>query len=223
MDELKGNRTLEAKELVKQYLKKKYPDDRFSDEDLEFLARYSVKKEGCESKILKGLGLISGKERVQDYYTEHGSVKTAKECIQAIYERFNTKRNSQKEKEHPVDVFGDDFEAFFAWWCEKTPEGGIRKCCYCEVDEDTVRAAFAKDEKDKCVISSKKRSFSGELQIERKNPNGNYCADNCDFACVICNNAKSDMISADDFTTYFVPGIKEYWEHIEEEIKKKNP
>lgn len=67
MDELKGNRTLEAKELVKQYLKKKCPDDQFSDEDLEFLARYSVKKEGCESKILKELGLISGKEKVQDY------------------------------------------------------------------------------------------------------------------------------------------------------------
>jgi len=61
------------------------------------------------------------------------------------------------------------------------------------------------------------------LQIERKDPDGDYCADNCEFACVICNNAKSDMISADDFTTYFVSGIKEYWAYIEEEIKKKNP
>lgn len=86
-----------------------------------------------------------------------------------------------------------------------------------------LRAAFAKDEKDKCVISSKKRSFSGELQIERKDPDGDYCADNCEFACVICNNAKSDMISAEDFKKFFVPGIKEYWAHIEEEIKKKNP
>ena len=221
MDELK-----KTKELVEKYLKKKYPDAQFTDEDLEFLARFSVKKEPKESKILKGLGLISGKGTVQGYYADHESVKNAKDCIQAIYERFNTKRNSQKEKEHPVDVFGDDFEAFFAWWCEKTPESGIRKCCYCKVDEDTVRAAFAKDEKDKCVISSKKRSFSGELQIERKNPDGDYCADNCDFACVICNNAKSDMISEDDFKKFFVPGIKEYWKHIEEkikEIKKKNP
>lgn len=221
MDEIK-----KTKELVKRYLKKamkNYSDDKFSEEDLKFLARYSVKKEGCESEILKELGLISGKGTVQGYYAEHESVKNAKDCIQAIYERFNTKRNSQKEKEHPVDVFGDDFEAFFAWWCEKTPEGGIRKYCYCEVDEDTVRAAFAKDEKDKCVISSKKRSFSGELQIERKNPNEDYSADNCEFACVICNNAKSDMISADNFTKFFVPGIKKYWKHIEEEIKKKNP
>lgn len=62
MDELK-----KTKELVEKYLKKKYPDAQFTDEDLEFLARYSVKKEGCESKILKELG---HKGRVQDYYAE---------------------------------------------------------------------------------------------------------------------------------------------------------
>ena len=61
------------------------------------------------------------------------------------------------------------------------------------------------------------------MQIERKNPNGDYSADNCEFACVICNNAKSDMISETEFSDFFVPGIKEYWKHIEEEIKKKNP
>ena len=165
MDELK-----KTKELVEKYLKKKYPDAQFRDEDLEFLARFSVKKEPKESEILKGLGLISGKGTVQGYYADHESVKNAKDCIQAIYERFNTKRNSQKEKEHPVDVFGDDFETFFAWWCDKTPEDGIRRCCYCEVDEKALKDAF-----DLKIISSKKRSFSGELQIERKDPDGDYC------------------------------------------------
>lgn len=213
MDELK-----KTKELVEKYLKKKYPDDKFSEADLEFLARYSVKKEGCESKILKGLGLISGKGTVQGYYADHESVKNAKDCIQAIYERFNTKRNSQKKKENPVNVFDNDFESFFAWWREKTLEGEKRQCYYCEVDEDTVRAAFAKDKSGKCVISSKKRSFSGELQIERKDPNRDYCAGNCEFACVICNNAKSDMITEKDFKDFFVPGIKEYWEHIKEKL-----
>lgn len=207
---------VESKELVKQYLKRtkeNYSDAQFSDADLEFLARYSVKKEGCESKILKDLGLICGKETVQSYYDTHGIVKEAKKCIQNIHKRFNTKRDSQKEKENPVDVFGDDFESFFAWWCEKTPEDGIRKCWYCEVDEKASKDAF-----DLKIISSKKRSFSGELQIERKNPNRDYSADNCEFACVICNNAKSDMISERDFRDFFVPGIKEYWEHIKEKL-----
>lgn len=213
MDELK-----KTKELVEKYLKKKYPDAQFTDEDLEFLARFSAEKEPKESEILKELGLISGKGTVQGYYADHESVKNAKDCIQAIYERFNTKRNSQKEKEYPVDVFGDDFEAFFAWWCEKTPANGIRRCCYCGIYENTLKDAF-----ENGVVISKKPSFSGELQIERKNPDGDYCDSNCEFACVICNNAKSDMISAEDFTKFFVPGIKEYWEHIEEEIKEKNP
>ena len=218
MDESKENRKIETKELVRQYLKKKYHDDQFSDADLKFLARFSVKKEPKESEIMKSLGLISDKGRVQDYYTKHEAVKKAKDCIQKIYERFSTKRNSQTKKEKPVNVFDDDFETFLAWWCEKTPEDGIRKCCYCGVDEDTVRAAFAKDEKDECVISSKKPSFSGELQIERKDPDGDYCDHNCEFACVICNNAKSDMISAKDFKEFFVPGIKAYWEHIKEKL-----
>ena len=100
-----------------------------------------------------------------------------------------------------------------AWWCEKTPENGIRHCCYCGIDENTLKDAF-----ENGVVISKKPSFSGELQIERKGPDGDYCDSNCEFACVICNDAKSDMISAEDFTTYFVPGIKEYWEHIKEKL-----
>ena len=160
MDELK-----KTKELVEKYLKKKYPDAQFRDEDLEFLARFSVKKEPKESEILKELGLISGKGTVQGYYADHESVKNAKDCIQAIYERFSTKRNGQKEKEHPVDVFGDDFEAFFAWWCEKTPEDGIRRCYYCEVDEKALKDAF-----DLKIISSKKRSFSENCKLSEKIP-----------------------------------------------------
>ncbi len=29
---------------------------------------------------------------------------------------------------------------------------------------------------------------------------------------------KSDMISAEEFKEFFVPGIKEYWEHIKEKL-----
>ena len=58
MDELKDNRTAEIKELVKRYLKKKYPDAQFSDADLEFLARYSVKKNQAQILFLNRLAPI---------------------------------------------------------------------------------------------------------------------------------------------------------------------
>ncbi len=208
MDEIK-----KTKELVKRYLKKtmkNYSDDKFSEEDLKFLARYSVKKEPSPNTVLKSIGADIQTE--QAYYAAHPAVKAAKDNLKYIYDRFKKKQDDYK------DAFNGSFEAFLAWWCEKTPEDGIRRCCYCEVDEKALKDAF-----DLKIISSKKRSFSGELQIERKDPNGDYSADNCEFACVICNNAKSDMISAEDFKKFFVPGIKKYWKHIEEEIKKKNP
>lgn len=201
MDELK-----KTKELVEQYLKKKYPDAQFTDEDLKFLARYSVKKEPSTNTILKSIG--NDIQTEQAYYKAHPAVKAAKDDLQYIYGRF-----SEKQKDYK-NAFNGSFEAFLAWWCEKTPEDGIRHCCYCGIDENTLKDAFKNG-----LVISKKPSFSGELQIERKDPDGDYCHDNCEFACVICNNAKSDMISAEDFTKFFVPGIKEYWKHIEEEIK----
>ena len=213
MDELK-----EIKKLVRKYLKGKYPHAQFSDIDFDFLVRYSVKKEPSPNTVLKSIGADIQTE--QAYYAAHPAVKAAKDNLKYIYDRFKKKQDDYK------DAFNGSFEAFLAWWCEKTPEDGIRRCYYCEIDEDTLRAAFDKNDKNdknEGVISSKKRSFSGELQIERKNPNGDYSADNCEFACVICNNAKSDMISAENFKKFFVPGIKKYWKHIEEEIKKKNP
>ena len=205
MDELK-----KTKELVRQYLEKKYPDAQFSDIDLDFLVRYSVRKEPSANTILKSIGADIQTE--QAYYNAHPAVKAAKDDLQYIYGRF-----TQKQKDYK-NAFNGSFEVFLAWWCEKTPENGIRRCCYCGIDKNTLKDTF-----ENGLVISKKPSFSGELQIERKNPNGNYCAGNCEFACVICNNAKSDMISAENFTKFFVPGIKEYWAHIEEEIKKKNP
>lgn len=204
MDELK-----KTKELVEKYLKKKYPDAQFTDEDLEFLARYSVKKEPSANTILKSIG--NDIQTEQAYYNAHPAVKAAKDDFQYINGRF-----SQKQKDYK-NAFNGSFEAFLAWWCEKTPENGIRHCCYCGIDKNTLKDAFKNG-----LVISKKPSFSGELQIERKDPDGDYSTDNCEFACVICNNAKSDMISAEDFKKFFVPGIKEYWAHIEEEIKKKN-
>lgn len=206
MDESKENRKIETKELVRQYLKRKYPDAKFSDIDLDFLVRYSVKKEPSPNTVLKSIGADIQTE--QAYYAAHPAVKAAKDDLKNIYDRFKKKQDDYKE------AFNGSFETFLAWWCEKTPENGIRHCCYCGIDENTLKDVFKNG-----IVISKKPSFSGELQIERKDPDGDYCHDNCEFACVICNNAKSDMISAEEFKEFFVPGIKEYWEHIKEKLK----
>ena len=80
MDESKENRKIETKELVRQYLKRKYPDAQFSDIDLDFLVRYSVKKEPSANTILKSIG--NDIQTEQAYYNAHPAVKAAKDDLQ---------------------------------------------------------------------------------------------------------------------------------------------
>lgn len=106
MDELK-----KTKELVRQYLEKKYPDAQFSDIDLDFLVRYSVRKEPSANTILKSIGADIQTE--QAYYNAHPAVKAAKDDLQYIYGRF-----TQKQKDYK-NAFNGSFEVFLAWWCKK--------------------------------------------------------------------------------------------------------
>ena len=76
MDESKENRKIETKELVRQYLKRKYPHAQFSDIDLNFLVRYSVKKEPSANTILKSIG--NDIQTEQAYYNAHPAVKAVK-------------------------------------------------------------------------------------------------------------------------------------------------
>lgn len=195
---------MKSKELLERYLAKKYPHlgESLSDGDKVFLSRYAIERQQSNSvAMLKELKLGNSYDK---YFREHEYARIVKDDIQNIYQRFTVKQN---EKNYAP--FNNDFSLFMEWWLSEMDDRGRHHCCYCGVDDETLRAAF-----DNGVIHSKKPSFSGNLQIERMDPDGGYHPENCKFACVICNNAKSDMISREEFEKYIAPSIAKFWEHI---------
>lgn len=177
--------------------------DLFTKKEKDFLINYSIEqKYSSPNQLLKDLELCVGEQK---FYAEHPHVKTAHVALRSIVHRFN-----EKNKNGPA--FNGDLIAFIEWWCNEYDRAtGLRHCCYCGVDEHTVHTAF-----EKGIIHSKKRSFNGSLQIERLDPDGGYNSDNCHFACVLCNNAKSDMISSEDFKEYIAPSVAAYWQYLKE-------
>lgn len=108
--------------------------------------------------------------------------------IRAIRKRFTQKRK---------DGF-KTFAKFYAWHSTQA-----QKCYYCGTSQDELNKLFENE-----LISSKK--FSESLHIERKDSNKGYGENNCVLACALCNNAKSDMISDENFKAYFGKQMRDF-------------
>lgn len=191
--------------ILNRFLDAEFGGLNFSEKEKEFILRYAiVKKETKPNEILHSLGINQG----YDAFTkaDNGKIKDVLDTLSNLYNSF------KRKQENYTGSFDGKFEEFISWRINQKTDGKCH-CWYCGIDDDTVKKAF-----NSGVISSKKRSFSGSLQIERLDPDKGYNRANCKYACVLCNNAKSDMISSDDFKKYIAPGIAEYWENIKRKM-----
>lgn len=201
------------------FLKKEFPQNIFDDKKKTFLQRYSIDKgEGntAPNQILKEVYTDGEIWTEKEYYVKNEHVKNAKKELQRICTRFRALFRNKKAEEIENRPFGGDFAAFLDWWCERTEEAekskesnennaqGIRRCYYCGIEEAKSQAAF-----EKGLVQSKK--FTGTLHIDKKDPDKGYNRDNCEFACALCNNAKSDIFTEKDFEKSLAPAIKKYW------------
>jgi len=119
--------------------------------------------------------------------------------IQKIKEKYNRIKNKVDKNNQNLNRF-ESFRDFFEWYTSQKQE-----CCYCKISKDNLKKLF-----DLNILSSKK--FNGTLHIERFDSSKQYSRDNCGLACAVCNNAKSDFISQNDFEEFFVDAVQQYFQ-----------
>lgn len=90
------------------------------------------------------------------------------------------------------------FANFYEWYKAQN-----QQCHYCGTTQEELERLFD----DELVSSSK---FSATLHIEQRTPKQGYNETNCVLACVLCNNAKSDMINDENFKRYFADSMKKF-------------
>jgi hypothetical protein len=90
------------------------------------------------------------------------------------------------------------FEKFYEWY-----EQQENKCYYCNISSKQLQELFSENK----LCSSK---FNSTLHIEQIDPKKGYNPDNCKLACCLCNNAKSDFISKENYKKYFAEAMSSF-------------
>ncbi|EAK5889852.1 hypothetical protein [Campylobacter lari] len=124
---------------------------------------------------------------------------------------LRSKYNSLKKRNNIKEPF-NGIDNFISWYKKQEKE-----CYYRKIAQSDLANLF----KNK-LITSKKPSFNSSLQIERLDPDKGYNEENCVLACCICNNAKSDMISAENFKKYFKTPIESFYKDLLENKTTNN-
>lgn len=117
-------------------------------------------------------------------------------------------------------VKNENFRAFkelgkrrFFEWYESQP----KTCYYCGISQEKLAKVFSYSD----GILFTKRGRGRVLELERIDAEENdYSPENCTLACYVCNNHKSDLISAKDHRSYFASQIRAFLEDKYAELEQ---
>lgn len=98
-------------------------------------------------------------------------------------------------------ITGVTIQEFYYWWTQQE-----KKCCYCGITPTELDILFGK------LKDVNKRPTRGKtLELERRVANRAYDdIDNLFFCCYMCNNAKSDFFTHEQFIP-IGQAIKQAW------------
>jgi 5-methylcytosine-specific restriction endonuclease McrA len=115
--------------------------------------------------------------------------------------QLNTWYNDKVRKKLSGFVSAEDF---LNWYKETVSSG---KCFYCGLTERESQQIVHHG-----LLTSKRFPLAGKLsqgvnrgywlEIDRRNPMGNYSRDNCVPCCYFCNNDKSDVFTDEQYKEF---------------------
>ncbi len=95
-------------------------------------------------------------------------------------------------------------QKFYEWWTQQE-----KKCCYCDITPDQLVIIF-----EKLKDRNKRPTRGKSLELDRRISNESYNEiDNLFFCCYMCNNAKSDFFTHEQFIP-IGQAIKHAWQEI---------
>ncbi len=116
-----------------------------------------------------------------------------------LYSRYFNEQRKELFKSH---------EKFIEWY-DKQGES----CNYCGLTQSNLHK-IVESRNGNLTLNQKTKRSKGTLEIEKLNPSQGYTYENAVLACPFCNNAKSNLISENDWRDFFAPAMRNYLNSI---------
>ena len=170
---------------------------------------------------LSVLGILADRQKIEEYYDT--PIAKNQTIIDFFIEKENMQENAKLQIEQWINQHQEKInkirslatyerqigfkkrEIFLKWYL--TSE---KQCCYCGVKEEDLNKYFNKDNLQYKTARQRGTSLEIERIITAPKEKNIYSEENCALACYICNNAKSDFISPQDFKS-IAKGINQFW------------
>ena len=144
---------------------------------------------------------------LDDFYCEELKInKTELNELRAEFQKFNDLYSK---------YFNEQRKALFQnpkkllEWHEKENDS----CNYCKITQSDLYK-IVKSRNGNLTLNQKTKRSKGTLEIEKLDPTIGYTYKNSVLCCPFCNNAKSNLISEEDWRKFFAPAMKDYFDSI---------
>jgi len=156
-------------------------------------------------------------------WTQGQARKKYKSLDEFYQEELNINENELNQLRGEFKIFNDLYSKYFneqrkglfvnpekfLEWYNKQGEA----CNYCGITQYELHR-IVELRNGNLTLNKKTKRSKGTLEIEKLNPSKGYTYDNSVLSCPFCNNAKSNLISEDDWRKFFVPAMKNYFNSI---------
>lgn len=126
---------------------------------------------------------------------------------------FYVKKSQMRKLQ--VKILFKSFNDFYLWYQLENMKG----CYYCGLKQEEqlelIKSGLLKSKR----FFNQKGQRGRRLEVDRKNPDGDYSNDNCVLCCYFCNNDKSDIFNDEQYLKFSLHG-KHRVEYLRNLIKE---
>ena len=153
-------------------------------------------------------------QKIDHFYEDELQINGLKLSeLRTYFQKYNYLYDKYRRNNIAREELFSDHNKLLKWYNDQE-----ESCNYCGISQANL-IKIVESRNGNLTLNQKIKRSKGSLEIEKVNPKKGYTLENSVLCCPLCNDAKSNLISEEDWRKHFAPTMKRYFNSILSDIK----